>query len=604
MSRLRFGLGAASLLACGAPHVATQARPAPSAAIVAPPPAAVASADAGAPPAVVPTAEVPMEWGTPGTRAGPLYAIADGMCVNAQIFPIEGGAIFAYGNGEYINWETSNPTLVTTAYVGADGIAPDPSRGFGAALDEGGGTLFALGGSYPDHLFAIVDFASRAGFSRKLRVGSSKPTGWKTVLGTTPREYPPGGMFVAAAAPIAWNDGGLLFGVDTSPINSGMPSDMTGDVYSFRVLAADGTLVPKTNVPGADLGEAAFRVNEPRGIARLSNGEVVGVAWSAKKKLVRWSPTKPVDDVAFPVKPTKDAVLRGGKSRAVVALDDALYIYDGKDALVPAKVNSKLAKGFAWTVGPDDEIIVIQPTGAVLEESTTGVLHEETLPFAVTFNGVPSGIGWGIGAGKGARGSDALVHKKAADGAKRWEVVELPAPPFGSDARAPLKIANVAARDPNDVFFIAQRSEAGFGWKRPPSFRALYRTKRPREVVRCQDAPHAWTGTGMHRWPPAADDTCKTPVVVPSFGDSAAKGYPTMLAAALRGKTQFGDTLSFVTFEGRGTTNIGIPMSDVAKARALATQLAILDLRPEVSCGKPAAVRSFTLDVAKGTFSK
>lgn len=601
MNRYRLAI-CAVLVGCGAPPVAHRAPPAPSASAAVATPPAPASIDAGAPAvAAAPAVEVPMAWGTAGTGSGPLYAIADGMCVNAQVFPIEGGAIFVYGNGEYINWQFSNPTLVTTALVGPDGITPDPGRGFGPALDADGATVFAVGGSYPDHLFAILDYASRAGFARQLRVGSAKPTGWKTLLGTPPRDYPPNGMFVAIAPPLAWNDGNLLFPTDTSPVRNGL-NDFQ-DTYGFRVLQADGTFVPKANVPGPDLGEPAFRINEPRQVARLSNGEVVGIRWGAKKKLVRWSPTKPVDDVAFPVTPAKDAMFRGGKSRAVVALDDALYIYDGKDALVPAKVNSKLAKGFAWTLGPDDEILVIQPTGAVIEESTTGVLHEETLPFAATFSGVPSGIGWGIANGKGARGSDALVHKKTTEGAKRWEVVELPAPPFGSDGRAPLRIADVAARDPNDVFFIAQRSEPGFGWKRPPSFRVLYRTKRPREVVRCQDAPHAWTGTGTHRWPPAADDTCTTPVVVASFGDSAAKGYPTMLAAALRGKTQFGDTLSFVTFEGRGTTNVGILMSDVAKAKALATQLAILDLRPEVSCGKPAAVRTFTLDVARGTFS-
>ena len=51
-----------------------------------------------------------------------------------------------------------------------------------------------------------------------------------------------------------------------------------------------------------------------------------------------------------------------------------------------------------------------------------------------------------------------------------------------------------------------------------------------------------------------------------------------------------------LTFEGRGTTNLGIVMTDVAKAKALATHLgSSLDLRPEVSCGKPVAVRTFTL---------
>lgn len=45
-------------------------------------------------------------------------------------------------------------------------------------------------------------------------------------------------------------------------------------------------------------------------------------------------------------------------------------------------------------------------------------------------------------------------------------------------------------------------------------------------------------------------------------------------------------------------------MSDTAKAKALATHLSkSLDIRADVACGRPAATRTLTLDVAKGTFS-
>ena len=105
---------------------------------------------------------------------------------------------------------------------------------------------------------------------------------------------------------------------------------------------------------------------------------------------------------------------------------------------------------------------------------------------------------------------------------------------------------------------------------------------------------------------PAAEDTCTTPFVVVMREETKApaKTYPN-LAATLRGKTEFGDKLSLVSFEGRGSLNLGIPMTDTEKARTLAKNLSkSLDLRADVVCGRPTTtVRVLDYDVAKGTFT-
>src|SRR5689334_1353424 len=121
MSLSRLGIGAAaifsvplSVVACTSRNAVDRTPPNPSNTVTpgakssGPTIAAPASATAGT------SADVPMDWGTRPTGDGPLYAIADGMCVVAQIHPIDNGAIFTCGNGEYLNCETSFPTASTS----------------------------------------------------------------------------------------------------------------------------------------------------------------------------------------------------------------------------------------------------------------------------------------------------------------------------------------------------------------------------------------------------------------------------------------------------------------------------------------------------------
>ncbi|MDB5216592.1 MAG: hypothetical protein JWO86_4519, partial [Myxococcaceae bacterium] len=367
---------------------------------------------------------------------------------------------------------------------------------------------------------------------------------------------------------------------------------------------ADGVLVAKPKVPGADLAQIAMGARagiSSDGIIALANGEVLGVRKiNNTTKLVRWSPARAVDDLPLKTATNNVVTLKGGKTRAFVQVDGALFAYDGT-TLEPAKVTPKLASGFAWTVAADDTLYVALPSKTLLVETATGTITEEPLPAFGKLQATGSGaksVVWLVS------DHDRQLHRRASTSGT-WEPVALPAPPFGNALRGPVSIESIQAVGGDDVFVNTRRLEKGWGWTQPEPYRAIYRTKRPKQVLRCQDVRGEGTGRGVYAWPPAADDGCTTPFVVVMREETKepAKTYPG-LASKLRGKTEYGDTLAFVSFEGRGGHNLGIPMTDTDKARKLATYLSkSLDIRADVVCGRPEATRQLDYDVAKGTLA-
>jgi hypothetical protein len=572
--------------------VACASSPAPPRTASPPSSRVVASADAHTEEAV-PTAppEPTLRWGTRG-GAGPLYPIVDGICIHGTIFPIENGTVFAYGMSTGV-WSRGGTT--TAAFVTDAGLLAQDGQGFGKALST---NVSFLEGRYPDRMFAIFDVSSRMVSASELYVGRGvERAAWQKAIDSGARWTDAGNASLDTAPtlrmgkPLALGDGAYLVPIEAQ--TGGAPR------YSFRLVTKDGTVAPPTaKVPGADLADLAFRGT----ITRLDSGEILGVRtqYDAATKLVRWSPTRKVRDLAF-ASPAMSPRLVAGKKRAYVEAAGTLFVYDGGDALMPAKVNARLASGFQWNVGPDDELIVVSG-GMLLEERVGGEIREETAPDSGPLFGTAVGAPWILASGKGPGGSDALFRRREGG----WDSVRIPPPPFGSEQRSPLKVEGIDVLAKDDAFVNVRRIEKGFGWKTPEPFRVIYRTKKPREVMRCQDV-RSWQSTGVGLWPwaPAADESCKDILVVAVQEQSgkASADYPN-LRARLKGKTEYGEKLTLVNFEGRGGSNLGIEMTDLAKAKALASDLSSsLDLRAEVSCGKPIPTRTFTLDVAKGTFA-
>ncbi len=536
--------------------------------------------------------EAPLDWGTRADTTGPLYPIVDGMCIHGTIFQLENGAVFAYGMTQG-PWSRGGAT--TAQLVAEEGLAPMPNEGFGKAFDFWAPSW--MGGRAPDKLWAIVDVSSRIVSVTDFYTGGIRVADWKLLLpsgarfgdaGNAPTQEVP---FRRLGKPIPWGEGSYAFPEGTTVRTS--QSDK--ETFAFRVLGPDGAWVRSPKVPNADLAELALGAS----VVRLGNGEVLGLARGSGTKLVRWSPSKAVADLPLPKQGKPPVKLLGGKSRAYVEIDGELFAYDG-DTISPVKVAPRLLRGMTWAIGHDDALHVVLPSGVALKESTDGTVTEETLPAVGILYGLAKDAPWLLVAGKGAQGSDMLYRKTAG----HWEPVPIPAPPFGSELRGPLRVEDVIVSSSDDVMVNVRRIEKGSGWKDPEPFRAIYRTKRPREVLRCQDTRGA-TGVGLHSWPPAADDTCKTPVVtlLADTTPKPPKDYPN-LRAKLRGKVELGETITLVNFQGQGRSNLAALVPDMAKAKALATLVSKgLDLRAEVVCGKPTPTRTFTFDVAKGTFA-
>jgi hypothetical protein len=218
------------------------------------------------------TVEPSLAWGTRPPKDGILFPIVDGMCIHGAVYPLENGVLFAYGSsrGAY-----SRGGATTTARVTDAGLAPQPNMGPSASFDFWGVT--AMGGHYPDRLWAVVDTSSRMVEASELRAGTAKAEDWKIILGSGAKFGDAGNAATenvpvrSFGKPLRLADGSVLL-----PERSVVRRDGADTLsHAFRAIASNGSLVAKPNVPGADLAEIAMG-EKPR-IAALANGEIVGV---------------------------------------------------------------------------------------------------------------------------------------------------------------------------------------------------------------------------------------------------------------------------------------------------------------------------------------
>lgn len=549
--------------------------------------------------------EVPLSWGTRPQKDGVLFPIVDGMCIHGHIYALENGPLFAYGSSR---GAFSRGGATTTAFIGDDGLEPQPNVGFGATFDFW--AMRAIGGRYPDRMWALVDVSSRMVTAGELRAGTAKANEWKVLVDSGTKFGDAGNMAQMDvplrnfAAPLLLDDGSVLLPEETT-VRRAAGETRT---HSFRLLSSSGALVANAKVPGADLAKLAAdadsSIDGVTSIVQMS-GEVLGVKAEPTAKLIRWSPSKAVDDLKLPLAkpyvlsmrpgiPSPVVRIASGKKRAFVQVGSEMFVYDG-EKIDKAKVTPKLIGAFTWTVGEGDALFVALASKTLVIENAKGELTEEAMPAAGKLHASPLGGALWLTSDR-----DRQLHRRTAKG---WEVVPLPPPPFGNALRGPVAVESITMFGADDVFVNARRVEKGWGWRDPEPYRVVYRTKRPRQVLRCQDVRNDGTGKGLFSWPPGAEDTCTKPFVVIMREDikTPPRTYPNV-AAKLRGKTEYGDKLTFVSFEGRASMNLGIPMSDVGKARAMATHLSkSLDIRADVVCGRPEAVQQVEYDVAKGT---
>ncbi|MFO0675524.1 MAG: hypothetical protein U0169_03260 [Polyangiaceae bacterium] len=146
-----------------------------------------------------------------------------------------------------------------------------------------------------------------------------------------------------------------------------------------------------------------------------------------------------------------------------------------------------------------------------------------------------------------------------------WESVPMPTPPFSTGAK--YKAARVLARAKDDVLVNAEYAEKGRGWRTPERYRALLRTRAPRETFRCNpptNGENYSSGTGFSSWPPlenaAPAGTCTDLVVFvhPHSARTPVGGDYATFRSALKGRKDVGESLTFVDFETRSAKNLAI----------------------------------------------
>jgi hypothetical protein len=598
------GLGSASR---GSGSPAPLPRWAPSAA------PSVAAPSVAAPSASAKVDEPELAWGSRPAKTGVLFPLVDGMCIHGEVLRYDNAQLFAYGMWRGPFSRGGEPTA---QWIGEGGLTEQATAGVGFLVSYGGAPIVA--GRYPDQLLQITHNSTRMGSASFLVFGGATKESRKTVLdqGGDPKADTPRPVVGAPTRdlnqPLRLRDGSWLV---PETLWSVTTKDGSADPhYGFRKLSPEGALVPNAKVPGPDLAHAAARNDGGYGdqysdgqapFAELENGEIVALGAA---KLLRWSPSKPVDDVGSPAPGPFRKGLQHGDKRVYFSVAGTLQFYDGEKVGSP-KLAERIAAGkdVAWYIDKNDSLYAVVPAanGATLwSETPKGDIKEEPLPAMGDLFGLMHGAFWLRVVGKrnasGVGASDTLFRRMGA----AWEPVPLPPPLFGTALRGPLVVERVQAFSADDVFVNVRRVEKGWGWKDPEPYRVIYRTKRPNQTMRCQDVRAEQTGVGLWSWPPSAEDTCKTPFVVVSMErEPLPNSYPG-IAAQMRGKKEFGESVAFVSFQGRGKINLGIVQESVASARTLATLISkSQDFRADVVCGRPTAMRELRLDTQTGVFS-
>jgi hypothetical protein len=575
-------------------------------------------------------------WATYPSENADLYPLMDGMCIHATVKQFGKEALVLYGHRKPDDTIWSRGGKPTFAVVTPTGLTPLN----GADWAEAFVIANHFGGSYPDSMWVVRDIGGRLSSASELYVGSTsqKASEWKRVMnggmassGTDSAGLPinrvPGEPTSRwLGTPVELFDGGFAVPVHERTVSA--DSKETEAVRWARVLP-DGSIDTKARLPGADMAKL------PRA-HQLKNGEFIGLSivgvspdrvadthlvWDAESatiKLVRWSPQKPVDDLPVPKVLKKDQSifapsntnppsfsvpykLSVGSERAVIRAGKALYWYDGAQ-LRPAKVNDRLGVEFNFDLGADDKLYVLLKDGTWLTEAMGNDVQSEAAPEFGTLYGVKAGEPWIVAPANKSKTEPRLYRRTLS----AWKSVTLPEPPFAMDKHGPLTVEDVFVRGTDDAFVNARRVESGYGWKQSEPYRVIYRTKRPSEVFRCQDIHKEGSGEGLWAWPPAATNDCKTPfVVIRRETGNKPSGKYNDIVNVVRGKAEFGESLEIVVFEGRGSLNVGVPMTNVELAKKLATQASKLhDYRADVVCGEATPVKRYRIDIAKGQLSE
>jgi hypothetical protein len=545
--RGRVGVAACALLAA----VACQA--APPRVVYAPPPPVPRTAK-GPPPR--------FHWGTRPPEKAELYVALEGSCPNLVVGPARHAMLLTYGldakgpgaGAGAAGGGASAPAVraTTIARFTDDGVE-DMTGGLAAVTP-----IARIAGTYPTGLW-LEEWGGGGGRARpsdriwRWRTGADGRPGWEVAL--TPE--PDHGFRI----PVRWA-GGFVAVEELSDPSSGVVNltlrgiDLPAGVAVPDLLPPDYALA---DLVGFDTGELfAFG-------SRPSDGETI---WSA-----RW--VTPSDHtVTVHSFGTAGAGAGHGELDAPSADD------------VRVKVGGQYYQFDAGTWAP------VPPVGAP---------WAPPLPDPSARVAVGGGHAWAISKGE-------LVRWVGGAGAGVWVKVDLPAPAFSSTAK--FKVEDVAVSADGEAFVTASYTEKGPSWGDSLERRAVLRSRRPYQTVRCNDVDPESVGTtagrGVQSWPPVADEACPTPFVVLARRSNAHPQAPDYapLRLPLRGHPEL-EPLLVMDVPSGDHTYIGVPTKDLATAKKLLqAEARALSLHGEIVCADPLPARAMQIDTRTGGIVK
>lgn len=514
--------------------------------------------------------EPPLAWGTRPPPQGELFPWLDGVCIHMETWSLADSVAITFGNGQggafaRSAWNGPSVGIAIAKESGLHVVAPPPDEYFDVV--GLGGTSAALWataqqgnprmGYTDDQLFTwsagAAEGAGKWSARTKLPKGGELSHSARTSLVQQARGAEP--LFVRVVRPMEKTGTTSILAADGSvqkaPIVAGWPKpDTNSEVIVMRL--GDGSVVamhegelriaPSLDAPAKTLAK------EPTGTLSM-RASTAYLATSSKVSRVTAGGLQP---------------LAGGTGR-VLPLDQGAYMM--------------MADGKTFALEGD----TFQPRAALPEPLSTRSGTASTMAFLNGTGAVADTDGvskvWAIG-------KSGAVYMF--DG-NTWDKLEMPAPPFAVTGKYSAERLLVLA--PDDVVINARYIEKGLGWKEPEPYRALLRSKRPSETLRCEDPLGSAAETKIKSWPPRATPSCTTPFVT-LFRNGWQSQFHTGgkyagLAPIVREYAE-----SITELEVAGSKWAGVKVESTAKGEALALAVTKKQkaLRPEVVCGVPEKV--------------
>ncbi len=576
-----------------------------------------------------PPREAPLAWGTRPPQTGPFYPVVDGMCIHAEVWKIDNGALFTYGNG---TGPWSRGTSTTYARFVDGGIDSDPAigkEGPSAKKDVlANATPLAFFGSWPD---AIAYYSNDSGGGRMREyptVWMHGSEGWNPIASHTEPTEP------YYTKPVFFR-GSIVYA--RIPYDDNEPSS-TGVLFYAKPLTKDAPALPNI--------ASLLRPGLAQRTIAASEDAIYFVGVDVKKYTVgalriyadgktREIPMQAEQVGVIGTKPSLTMLI--DEKKIVRLTDDKLVPVDTKSLGNAAIAAASVApNGDIWVLTKNDKLFVVRDGKTdemALPEPKTPAPKEAVQHWPATGSllaGVEVDDVW-----VSARGG-ILYHLVSGN----FEIVDLPKPPFSTSGRYLAQAIVVAKK--GDVYVNAGYAEKGVGWKSAERYRAILRTTRPTEVLRCNEPFGGWnsgSGSGFMSFPPIADETCKTPFVVllrTGYGSGkdasriyeakhdfsqvreAIKETPSLtsspLPAEARDAAPEGEgakRIALVELQSGKQRYLGAKVPSVAAGRDLALAVvkrvktianggSIAEVRPEIVCGEPKPERTINVDATTG----